>query len=150
MRRYKFYRGLNFLKRCSPLGSWQKHCFKYRIHIYLISHGAQTQHHTQKSVFCRNVHLSQVDLSAETRAPTQNTRHTLWIFRHTHTHTHTHITRRTTHLNTASTLRARQLSIRSVLLSARNVIPHLYSYSFLIFFLQPPSFSLWFQRQSLS
>ncbi len=41
------------------------------------------------------------------------------------------------HTHTPSALRARQLSIRSVLLSARNVIPHLYSYSFLIFFYSP-------------
>lgn len=34
--------------------------------------------------------FSQVDLSAETRAQTPNTRHTTWIFRHTHTHTLKH------------------------------------------------------------
>lgn len=52
--------------------------------------------------------------------------------------THTaHITGRTTHVYTLSALRARQLSIHCVLLSGRNVIPHLYSYSFLIFFYSP-------------
>ena len=136
MSRYKFYQGLNFLKRYSPLGSWQKHCFKYRIHIYLISHGAQTQHHTQKVfsvemfIFHRSIYLPRHELQPKTLDTRYEYLHT-----HTHTHTHTaHITRRATHLNTASALRARQLSIRSVLLSARNVIPHLYSYSFLIFF----------------
>lgn len=41
------------------------------------------------------------------------------------------------HTYTPSALRAWQLSIRSVPLSGRNVIPHLYSYSFLMFFTAP-------------
>lgn len=73
------------------------------------------------SVSCRI--LSQVDLSAETRAATQTLR-----TQHEYLHTHTHRRR-------VSALRARQRSARSAPLSARNVIPHLYSC--LIFFYSP-------------
>lgn len=49
-----------------------------------------------------------------------------------------HFIRGATHFDTASAPRARQLSIRRVPLSGRNVIPHLYSYSGLIFIFTAP------------
>lgn len=80
-------------------------------------------------IFHRSIYLLRHELKPQTLD-------TQYEYLDTHTHT-AHITRRTTHSHTPSALRARQLSIRPVLLSARNVIPHLYSYSFLIFFYSP-------------
>lgn len=136
------YQGLNF-KQYLPLWSWNKIKKKSVFQVessYLPDFPREHKHsirHT-KGVLRRSVRLSQVDLSAEAPAQTPTCE---WIFRHVH------VIRGAVH--TLHTLRARQLSIQPALLSGHNVNPHLHSYSCLIF-LQPPSFSLWFQRQSLT
>lgn len=82
------------------------------------------QHQTQKSLFCRNVRL--FDLSAEK---------TSWKAKHSR---HEYLGTQTAHFDTASAPRPRQLSIRCAPLSGRNVIPHLYSYSGLIYIFTAP------------
>lgn len=96
MSQYKFYQGLNF-QAVFTTGKPTKTVFQVE-NSYLpdFPRGLNAAPDT-KSVFCKNVHLSQVDLSAETWAQTPNTQHTVWIFRNTRT---AHITRKTTHLHT--------------------------------------------------
>lgn len=93
---YKFYQGLNF-QAVFTTGKPTKTVFQVE-NSYLpdFPQGLNAAPDTE-SVFCKNVHLSQVDLSAETRAQTPNTQHTIRILRNTHT---AHITRKTTHLHT--------------------------------------------------
>lgn len=93
MRQYRFYQGLNF-KQCLTLESRQKKRKVFQVDNSYLPDFPQdsTAASYTKSVFCRN--LSQVDLSAETRAQTQ-TLDTQYEYLHTHTHqeknyTHTH------------------------------------------------------------
>lgn len=130
MRQYTFfYQGMKFKQFLLLIGK-RKTRFKCRTHNYLISPRAKNAASDTKGFFRSNVHLSQVDLSAERKTQT------LYEYLDTHKHVIKELPS-LTHTHRMNTLRAWQLPIHPVLLSGQSAIPHLYSYSFLIFFYSP-------------
>lgn len=130
MRQYKFYQGLNF-QAVSTTGKLTKTVL--RTHIYLISHGARTQHHTQKEFsvemfifFRRSIYLPRHELKPQTLD-------TPYEYLHTHTsleELHTERSEGTTAFNPLCAAISPKCDSSPLFLFIFN------------FFLQPPSFSL--------
>lgn len=128
-----FYQGLNF-KQYLLRAKKKKTYFKWRTHNYLISPRATNAASDTKGLFRSNVHLSQVDLSAETQTQT--------LYEYLDTHTHIiKVLPALTHTQSKRSKGMATTNPTSAAIRPKCDSSPLFLFIF-NFFLQPPSFSL--------